>query len=126
MYVDNTARFIANKRFPLLAAMVIITVFFAFQIHKVELKTDLSDLLPQKHEYVKLHNEVRDTFGGANILFIKISVKEGDIFNPETLQKIKTVSEELMFLPGADRYKVVSIAQRKVKDFKATDWGMEI
>jgi len=126
MFEDKIAKFIVKNRFLLIATMAIITVFFVFQIHKVELKTDLSDLLPQKHEYVKLHNEVRDTFGGANILFIKIAVKEGDIFNPETLQKIKTVSEELMFLPGADRYKVVSIAQRKVKDFKATDWGMEI
>lgn len=126
MYDEITAKFIINKRFPLLIAMVIITAYFAFQIPKVKLKTELSDLLPQKHEYVKLHNEVRDTFGGANILFIKISVKKGDIFNPETLQKIKKVSEELMFLPGVDRYKVVSLAQRKVKDFKATDWGMKI
>lgn len=126
MYDDITSKFIVNRRYPLLIVLFIVTVYFAFQIPKVELKTDLNDLLPKQHEYVKLHNEVRETFGGANILFVKIAVKKGDIFNRETLQKIKKASEELMFLPGADRYKIVSIAQRKVKDFKATDWGMEI
>ena len=125
MFNEKIARFIINKRFMLIAILLIITIFFALQIGKVQIATRLDDLLPQKHPFVQFHNEVRDIFGGSNVMFIMVSVKEGDIFNLKTLQKIKIISDEAMFLPGADRYKVFSIAQKKVKDFRATDWGLE-
>ena len=52
-----------------------------------------------------------------------IEVKEGDIFNQATLSKIKYVSEELLKIPGVDRYKTLSLSQKKMKDFRITSWG---
>ncbi|MBT4363922.1 MAG: MMPL family transporter [Desulfobacterales bacterium] len=120
------SRFIVSNRYLILIFISVITVFFAFQISKVEIKTELSDLLPQKHEYVKLHKKFRHIFGGANILYIDVFVKDGDIFNTDTLKKISYFTEETKFLPGVDRYKIFSITQSKVKDIKASKFGMEI
>jgi hypothetical protein len=41
--------------------------------------SNFADLLPQKHPYIQLHNEVKDTFGGANNVVMAVSVEEGDI-----------------------------------------------
>ena len=126
MYDEKIATFILKRRFILLIALLLITIFFALQLGKVNVTTRLNDLLPQSHSFVKFHNEVRDTFGGANVMFIKVTVKEGDIFNPETLEKIKFISNECTFLPGVDRFKVSAMALKKTKDFRATNWGLEI
>jgi len=120
------SNFIVSNRYLILAVITCITVFFAFQIGKVKIKIDLNDLLPQKHEYVELHKKFRNIFGGANILFIDVFVKEGDIFNTETLKKIAYITEEVTFLPGVDRYKILSITQTKVKDIRSTKFGLEV
>ncbi|MBW2370189.1 MAG: MMPL family transporter [Deltaproteobacteria bacterium] len=120
------SNFIVSNRLLILLVITCITVFFAIQIGKVQIKTELSDLLPQKHEYVQLHKKFRNVFGGANILFIDLFVKDGDIFNPETLKKILYITDEATFLPGADRYKILSITQTKIKDIKASKFGLEI
>ena len=119
------ADFVIKWRFPILMTILAITLFFAFQVTKLQVYTDFGDLLPQSHLYVKIHNEFREIFGGANLLLIAVEVKEGTIFNVDTLKKVKEISEELVKIPGVDRYKILSISQRKVKDVRVTDWGIE-
>ncbi len=89
------------------------------------LSTNFNELLPQTHEYIKVHNDFRKTFGGANFLVIMVSVKDGDIFNKDTLGKIRYITNELEAIPGIDRYKIISIASRKLKNPKITSWGIE-
>ncbi len=122
---QRIANFVIGWRFSILMAVIAITLFFAYQITKLRVFTDFGDLLPQSHPYVKIHNKFREIFGGANLLLISVEVKTETIFNKETLGKIKEISEELVKIPGVDRYKILSIAQRKVKDLKVTDWGIE-
>ncbi len=122
---QRIANFVIGWRFSILMAVIAITLFFAYQITKLRVFTDFGDLLPQSHPYVKIHNKFREIFGGANLLLISVEVKEGTIFNKKTLSTIKNISEELVKIPGVDRYKILSIAQRKVKDLKVTDWGIE-
>ena len=103
----------------------VITIFFGYQCRNLSISTNFNDLLPQTHPYVKVHNEFRETFGGANFLVIMVSVKDGTIFNRETLEKIRYITNELEGLPGIDRYKIVSIASRKLKNTQITSWGLE-
>ena len=42
-----------------------------------------------------------------------------------TLEKIRYITFELEAMPGIDRYKIVSLASRKLKNPKITSWGME-
>ena len=122
---QRIANFVIGWRFSILMAVIAITLFFAYQMTNLRVFTDFGDLLPQSHPYVKIHNKFREIFGGANLLLISVEVKEGTIFNKKTLSIIKDISEELVKIPGVDRYKILSIAQRKVKDLKVTDWGIE-
>lgn len=119
------ALFIIKYRIPLLIIIAVLTGFFAFQMYDIRLSTDFGDLLPKNHPYIKMHNEFRKTFGGANLIFIELSVKEGDIYSFETLNKILKISDELMFIKGVNRESVFSIASQKAKDFKIDAYGFE-
>ena len=49
-----------------LALILLVTMLFGMQVPGVRMYSDFADLLPQEHPYIQLHNEIRDSFGGAN------------------------------------------------------------
>ncbi len=55
-----------------------------------------------------------------------VQVRDGDIFNQETLSKVKEISERLEAFPAVDRYKIRSIAMNKMKHFKFSSGLMDI
>jgi len=55
-----------------------------------------------------------------------VQVRDGDIFNPKTLSKVKEISERLEMFPAVDRYKIRSIALSKMKHFKFVAGSMDI
>jgi hypothetical protein len=123
--MKKLADFIINRRLLVLVIITAITAYFGYQCRNLTIATNFNDLLPQTHPYVKVHNKFRETFGGANFLVIMVAVKDGTIFNRETLEKIRYITNELEGLPGIDRYKIVSIASRKLKNTQITSWGLE-
>ena len=115
-------------RFPVTTILlaVFITVFFAFQISGLHMVLDPKALLPQDHPYVRLNNEIEKQFGGSRVVLIGLASKDGDIFNPSDIEKIRKINEEVKTLPGILENNVVSIADRKVKVVKAEGDSLEI
>lgn len=124
--MKRLAEWIVRRRLPILLAISLITLFFGYYAFKIEMYTAFSDLLPQNHPYIKVHNESRRVFGGANIILLSVEVKQGDIFNPTTLEKIKKLTEVVEQTPGVSNYQIFSIARQKVKDVRATAWGIQV
>jgi len=135
--MEKFADYVMKKRLFILLIILGITLFFLYQlinplgfftalkILKLRVDTDFADLLPQRHPYIKIHNKIRDTFGGANQVIIMVQVRKGDIFNQKTLTKVKEITERLETFPAVDRYKIRSIATRKAKYFKFTSGSMD-
>ena len=48
--------FIIGNRMIFLSVISLITIFFMYRTSKLEVYTKFADLLPQEHEYIKLHN----------------------------------------------------------------------
>jgi hypothetical protein len=115
--------FIIEKRMPILIIISLISLFFLFKLKDIKVYTKYSDLLPQKHEYIQLHNRIRSKFGGANTVTMILQVKEGDIFNYTTLQKLKDITDEMFFIPGIDRFKILSISVNRLVDMVVTSGG---
>ena len=98
-----------------LGLVLLVTVFFAVQIPTVRIASDFADLLPQKHPYIQLHNEIRDTFGGANNVVLAVSVVDGTIFTNETLGRIHRVTQALDSLPAINHNMVTSLTHRNTR-----------
>jgi predicted RND superfamily exporter protein len=124
--MKRLATFIVQKRSPILWIIILVTLWFSFQALKIEMYTAFSDLLPEDHPYIRVHNEFWKTFGGANVVLISVEAVDGDIFQPAVLEKIKKLTEIMERTPGASNYQIFSIARQKVKDVRATAWGIEV
>lgn len=95
-----------------LGLILLATVGFAFLLPQVKLWSNFDDLLPQNHPYVELHNEVRETYGGANVIILNVAVDEGTIFTNETLQMINRLTLGVDVLPSVNHDLLESLTHR--------------
>ncbi|MGE5819329.1 MAG: RND transporter, partial [Deltaproteobacteria bacterium] len=124
--MTRTAEWIVKKRLPVLVAIFLVALFFGYHARKIEMYTAFSDLLPKGHPFIQVHEQFSKVFGGANLILLSVEVKQGDIYNTPTLTKIQKLTEFLEHTPGANNYQIFSIARQKVKDVRATSWGIEV
>ncbi len=117
---------IVRHRVSILILIGLITAFFLYECTHLTLKADFNSLLPQKHPFIKVHNMIRNIFGGANQVLIMVQVRKGDIFNQKTLEKVQWITREAEKIPGVDPYKIRSLASSKLKDFKFSAGSMAI
>ena len=85
--MKKLADVIIEKRLLFLTVISLVSLFFLYKIKDLQVYTRFSDLLPQGHEYIKVHNKIRSQFGGANTITMILQVKEGDIFNTDYTSK---------------------------------------
>ena len=113
-----------RERWLSLALMVVPTLVLASQIPKIEVSSRFADLLPQRHEFIKTYNEMRETFGGANVVTMSLESSEGDIFNYEALEKVRFLTDEVDKVHGVNHYQVASVAHRKIRRIITTAGGL--
>ena len=106
-----------------LGIILAITVFFAYQIPGVQIVSDFADLLPQEHPYIRLHNEIRDVFGGANNVILALEVEEGTIFTNDTLRRIRRLTTGVDALYGINHNLVTSLTHRTTRRIWLSEEG---
>ena len=124
--MERFAQGVDRYRVAILIVILLITAFFAYQLKNLQVYTSFEDLLPQDHPFIKVHNDIRKNFGGANQLLIMVQVRKGDIFNKETLGKVQDISKRLRKTPGVDPDKIRSIAVRKMKYARISSGRMKM
>ena len=103
-------------RFRILTLLLLLgmTAFFGYGITRMAFYTEFMELFPKNHPYVKIHKEYMKYFGGANIATLVLEVKDGDVFNEETLDKIIRINDAVSIVPGVNFYQVFSLASPRV------------
>ncbi|MFW1678703.1 efflux RND transporter permease subunit [Pontibacter sp. JAM-7] len=107
----------------ILGLILLATLFFAAQIPSVKMYSDFADLLPQTHPYIELHNEIKESFGGANVIIVGIEYTEHDIFDNEALARIHRITKEVDSLPGVNHNLVTSVTHRNTRKVWLTPEG---
>ncbi|MBR9912786.1 MAG: MMPL family transporter [Gammaproteobacteria bacterium] len=107
----------------ILSLILLVTLFFAAQIPGVKMYSDFSDLLPQEHTYIELHNEIKESFGGANVIIVGVEVEQGDIFTNAALEKIHRITMAVDSLPGVNHNLVSSVTHRNSRKVRMTPEG---
>ena len=121
--VETTIRF----RFALLLFSLLLTSFFIYYtITRVKLYDDPNEWLPKGNPIGKLNSALQKEFGGGNLVTIQISVQQGDIFNPDTLSKVKRITQRIHLIWGVIPYNVMSIADLKAKYMKGSEEFLDI
>ena len=120
------AQWIIAHRLLVIIVILGITVFLMTRIGSLQMDTNPDLWAPQKHIYVETTNLLDKIFGGKNYTVIGIVPKQGDVYQPLVLAKIKRIQEGIEQLPEAVRHNILSIAARKVKSIKGGAEGMEV
>ena len=118
--IRKLSSWVVNHRYLVLGMILTMTLIFAFEMRKIVIKTELSDLLPANHPFIKIHNKYKEQIGGSFKIFLMLQVKEGDIYNKETLEKIVRITDKLDAVPGVNHNQIYSIASRKLKKTRVT------
>ncbi|MBR9871726.1 MAG: MMPL family transporter [Gammaproteobacteria bacterium] len=114
---------IFNNPRKVLSLIAILTLVFALRIPGLKIFTDFADLLPQQHPYIELHNSIKDSFGGANVLVVGVEFEEGDIFTNENLARIDRITQAVDSLPGVNHNLVSSVTHRNSRKVWLTEVG---
>lgn len=120
------AEVVIKWRLLFIILSVSITLFFLFCMRNLSIQTRLGDLTPQKHPYMEVQKRLMYIFGGLNQVSIALVVKEGDIFNQETLNKVVRITKKLYLLDGVNPGRIVSLSARKIKNTRAYEDGFEV
>jgi predicted RND superfamily exporter protein len=114
------AEMVLKYRVPIIIGTIIITIFMAFQLKKLEISSDILEYLPQDDPNVVLFNEVGDKFGGNSLAMI--ALETDDVFNPNTLNRINTITQK--FKEMSEISYVTSLTD--VIDIKKMEDGLEV
>ncbi|RME64435.1 MAG: transporter, partial [Alphaproteobacteria bacterium] len=114
---------IVHAPFLILGLILLLTLFFASRIPGLKMYSDFADLLPQGHPYIQLHNQIRDTFGGANVVIVGVTVDDGTIFTNDTLGLIHRLTQGVDSLPGVNHNLVSSLTHRTARKVWLTEQG---
>jgi uncharacterized protein len=113
--------FAVRLRLPLLLLCLALTATFLWQARNAKLYDDPNEWLPPDNPIGKLNQQLQEKFGGGNLVTIQITTTDGDIFNSDTLAKVKRMTREVLLIWGVIPYNVSSIAALQVRYLKATE-----
>ncbi len=107
-----------------LAIIAGLTALFAAGLPRVELRTIFSDLFPKNHPFVQTFRD-HPNFGNPLTVTLMVKVREGDIYNAETLEKIWRMSRDIDLAPAVDHDQILSIATERARYSQATPLGID-
>jgi predicted RND superfamily exporter protein len=112
-----------NRRL-VVALFILLTIVMVWQASNLKIDAGFAKLLPLEHPYMKTYVQYRDAYGGANKVVIAISAKKGDIFTPEFFEILAKVTDDVFFIPGVDRTRVMSLFTPNVRFTEVVEDGI--
>ncbi len=119
-------RLIFNARPLLLALFAIATVFFAYQTTQLRPDASFEKMIPMEHPFIQAFMKHKGDLGASGTT-IQVAVEHtrGDIFDPEYLDLLQQVNDEVFYLPGVDRNRMRSLWTPNVRWIEVTEQGFE-
>ncbi len=125
MFSERIANFCLRNRVTIMVAIAAITAVLGIFAARIDVQTYFDDLLPTNHPYIKVNQEYKTSFGGANLVTLMVEAKEGDIFQPEILKVVHELTRGLQYVDAVNQFQIVSIASKKIKAYNASTEGIE-
>ncbi len=118
--------FKALLKFPklVLAISLLLTiVFFVVMRQNSRMETDLDDYMPQEHPAFVYSNQAEEWFNIQDGIIIAIENKDG-IYNPATLEKVKSLTKKLQAMEEINKDDVTSLYT--ADNIIGTELGMDV
>jgi predicted RND superfamily exporter protein len=121
---NRLERLIFNNRVAVMLACLVVTLVLGYMAVQVSLNASYEKMLPVGHPFIQNYAANKNQLRGlGNTLRVVVENTQGDIFDPEYLETLKTVNDELFLTPGVDRAWVKSIWMPVVRYNEVTEEG---
>jgi len=111
-------------KYIVFALIVLLTAFLAYNASLVRPSASFEKMIPVQHEYVQNYlNYKQELASLGNSVRVVIENEHGDIFNAEFQEQMRTLNDELFFIPGVDRSGMKSIWTSNVTWAEVTEDG---
>ncbi|WP_440997552.1 efflux RND transporter permease subunit [Arhodomonas sp. SL1] len=119
-------RVVFGARAWIVGACVVVTVVMALHAARIELNTSYLKMIPTGHPYVQNYLDHRDELSGtSNLVRIAVANPDGSILEPEYLETLKDLNDELLLVPGVDRSFMQSIWTPNTRWRTVTEQGYD-
>ncbi len=112
-----------GKRMLMLAILAALTLYFGWMASQTRVDAGFDKSIPLEHPYMKTLKKYQQDFGGGNTVLVALIQKDGDIYNEKFLSTLKSVTDEVFFLPGIDRSRVSSLFTPDVRFTEVVEGG---
>ena len=122
--VQRCAEQLMARRKALLGFFLLLTLALGYSATHVRLDPGFNKQIPVRHAYMLNFLEFSRIFTGANRLLVSVHWKgEGDIYNPEFLQTLQNVTDDVFYISGVSRPSVTSLFTPNVRYIEITEDG---
>src|SRR5712691_4103319 len=119
-WMEAYINFLLKFRWPILIVLTAITLVLSYYMVGMRVYTNFFDLYPPHHAYIQLYQKYRRMFGTANVLIMAIEVKDGDVFNVDTINKINWATLQIVETAGVNPYQLLSLTSPKMRNIRIT------
>lgn len=101
---NRVERLIFNFRGLIIALIAIVSIGLGWQATNLVVNANFDRMIPSSHPYIQNFLDNRNELSGlGNSLRIVVENTKGDIFDPDYLQTLREINDELFLIPGFDR-----------------------
>lgn len=105
-------------------ALILITVWLGYEASKTHVDAGYLKSIPLDHPYMQTFQKYNEEFGGGNRMLVALVQEDGDIYNKEFLDTLKHITDDIFFLPGVDRARVMSLFTPNVQYVEIIEGGL--
>ena len=119
-------RILFNNRLVIVVLCALVSLVLGYQALGLSLNAAFEKMIPTKHPYIVNFLENRGQLAGmGNSLRIAVEAKQGDIFDPDYLDTVKKIADEVFLYPGVDRPYMKSLWAPSVRWTGVTEDGLD-
>ncbi|MCD6201585.1 MAG: MMPL family transporter, partial [Bacteroidales bacterium] len=118
--MKKLAEAIVRLRWPIVVVVLVLTIFFSFQIKDIRLNSDIISSLPDDDSISVLFKDVGKKYGGNTMGMIVL--QSDSIFSKPVLEDIRQITDTLKIMQGVST--VTSLTN--IIDIKGSEGGIEI
>ncbi len=113
----KTGSWITKFRIPVLAAVVLATIFLGLQLPRAQVDSDLKNHMPETMASRVSTERIEEIFGGSEMILLLLETE--DILEPATLERVGKITRKLNMLDGIDQ----TLSLFEMKDIRS-EYGM--
>ena len=122
--VEATANGLMIGRKGWLLLFVLLTLGLGYSATHTQLDPGFNKQIPVRHAYMVNFLRFSQYFTGANRFLVSVRWKgEGDLYNPEFLDTLRKVTDDVFFISGVNRASVISLFTANVRYIEITEQG---